>query len=330
MTRDLRVRAETWPLVRPFAIARGTKTEARVVVAEIEDDGIVGRGECVPYTRYGETVEGVVQAIEAFSPTIARGIDRIALNEAVPAGAARNALDCALWDLEAKQRGQRAWDIAGLTSPLPRITATTISLGSAEAMAEDARRLDGCPGCPLVKIKLDREAIVERVAAVRAAAPRARLIVDANEAWDGPLLLQVIDGLARLGVELIEQPLPTGKDAVLAGFTPPLVLVADESCHTIEDLDHLADRYQGINIKLDKAGGLSRALTLAREASDRRLRVMIGCMVSTSLGIAPATLLTPFADILDLDGPLWLARDREPPLSFAGGFIHPPEPELWG
>lgn len=327
MTRTLRVRREQWPLARAFRIARGSKTTAEVVVVEIADRGAVGRGECVPYARYGETVAGVVTAIEAVADAVARGPERPGLQSLLPAGAARNALDCALWDLDAKRTGRRAWAIAGVAEPPPTITAETIGLDTPAAMAAAAARL---AGRPLLKLKLDRDRVVERVAAVRAAAPRSRLIVDANEGWDRDLLDAVAVPLAALGVALVEQPLPAAADAALAGYRGPVALCADESFHTAADAVRLADRYRMVNVKLDKAGGLTEALACVAAARAAGLGVMIGSMVSTSLAIAPALLLAAAADVVDLDGPLWLARDRPHPLRFADGMVFPPEAALWG
>ncbi len=330
MTRTLRVRAESWPLRRPFAIARGTKTAAEVVVAEIEDDGRVGRGECVPYARYGETVAGVVAALEECAEAITAGLSIDALQTVLPAGAARNALDCALWDLAAKAAGRRAWNLAGLAPPEPVQTAETISLDRPEAMAADAAALAAGTGArALLKIKLGADAVVERVAAVRAAAPTARLIVDANEGWTLTMLERFSRPLQDLGVEMIEQPLPAGEDAALAGLRSPIVLCADESCHGVADLDRLAG-YGMVNVKLDKTGGLTGALDLVAAAHARGLAVMIGCMVATSLAMAPAMLLAAAAGIVDLDGPLWLADDRIPSVRYADGHIYPPLPALWG
>ncbi len=326
--RRLTIRHETWPLARPFAIARGTKAAAEVVVAQIEDQGGIGRGECVPYARYGETVEGVIAAIQAFADAIAAGMNREALQAALPAGAARNALDCALWDLEAKRACVRVWALAGLGSPKPLPTATTLSLDAPERMAAAAAKaVTG--GASLLKVKVGGEAVIERVAAVRAAAADARLVVDANEGWTLQMLQRLVGPLHELGVEMIEQPLPAGRDGALAGFASPVALCADESFHTIAELDRL-EGYRMVNVKLDKTGGLSAALPLAAVAQARGLAVMVGCMVSTSLAMAPATLLGEGALIVDLDGPLWLARDREPALSYARGLVHPPDPALWG
>ncbi len=327
MTRAVKVGVERWPLNRPFTISRGTKTEAEVVIVELEEDGARGRGECVPYPRYGETAAAVAHQIEALSAAIAGGLDRERLQPLLPAGAARNAVDCALWDLEAKQRGRRAWDIAGLPPPSSVVTAETIGL---DTPAEMARAAAGLSDRPLLKIKLGADQVVERVRAVRSAAPMARLVVDANEGWTPELLRQSCAALVDLGVEMIEQPLPAGNDGALDGLALPIVLCADESCHTAADLPSLAGRYGMINIKLDKSGGLTEGLRLAAAARDAGFAIMVGCMVGTSLAMAPATLLGPFAQVVDLDGPLWLARDREPALRFSGGTVAPPEPALWG
>lgn len=324
----LSVRHETWPLARPFAIARGMKTTAEVVVAEIEDDGCVGRGECVPYGRYGETVEGVAAAVRALAGAIASGADRPAVQRALPAGAARNALDCALWDLEAKRAGVRAWTLAGLAPPPPLAFAATLSLDAPAAMARAAAQAMAA-GASLLKLKAGSEAVLERVEAVRAAAPEARLLVDANEGWTFPLLERLVEPLHELGVEMIEQPLPQGDDGALPGFASPIPLCADESFHTARDLDRV-EGYGMVNVKLDKTGGLTAALPLVQAGRERGLAVMVGCMVSTSLAMAPATLLGRGAAIVDLDGPLWLARDREAGLRYERGLVHPPEPALWG
>lgn len=325
--RTLTVRRESWPLARPFTISRGTKTTAEVVFAEIEDDGVHGRGECVPYPRYGESADAVADAVAALAEDIAAGIDRSALQRRLPAGAARNVLDCALWDLEAKTSGRRVWQLAALPAPRPAPTAETIALDTPEAMAAAALVLRGRP---LLKLKLDGTGVVERIAAVRAAVPRARLIVDANEGWDLHLLQRIHGKLAALDVELIEQPLPASADDELRGFVSKVMLCADEGCHTAEDVGRLPDAYGMINVKLDKAGGLTAVLQAMAAARARGLRVMVGCMVATSLGIAPATLLAGSADVVDLDGPLWLAHDRGHALRFADGWVYPPDPALWG
>ena len=327
MTRSLRAWAETWPLARPFAISRGTKTQAHVIVCAVEGDGGIGRGECVPYGRYGENAGSVLASIREAAPAIAAGMDRPALLTLFPAGAARNALDCALLDWEAKVQGRPAWNIVGVAAPSVQTTAETVALDDIEGMARAARLVSDRP---LLKVKVGRDDVIARVAAVRSAAPHARLLVDANEAWDRPTLEAVCQPLADLGVEMIEQPLPAAEDEALAGYGGPVPLCADESFHTAADLKRLQPLYQIMNIKLDKAGGLTAALALARTVHAAGLDVMIGCMVATSLAIAPAMLLGTLATLIDLDGPLWLARDRAPGLSFHAGRIDPPPAELWG
>ena len=327
MSRRLTVRLETWPLARAFRISRGAKTEARVVVAEIADGPDTGRGEAVPYPRYNETPEGTRAAIEGARQTIESGITREALQNALPPGAARNALDCALWDLEAKQTGRPAWALAGLDEPQPCTTAVTLSLDTPESMGAAAASHSALP---LLKLKVTGEGDLARIQAVRANAPGARLIVDANEGWTVPMLEAFLPAFADLGVEMVEQPLPATDDAALEGRQFALPLCADESCHTREDLTRLAGRYPMINIKLDKTGGLTEALALTREARAMGFDIMVGSMVGTSLGMAPAALLAGFADYVDLDGPLLLARDRTPGLSYDGAVMAPPEPALWG
>ena len=316
--------AESWPIAGSFAIARGSKREANVVVARVSDGGIAGCGECVPYARYGETVDSVRRAIETVA---ADGLDRLTLARRLPAGAARNALDCALWDYEAKRAGRSAASLAGLGPLAPLLTAYTISLDAAEAMAAkalSARHL------PLLKLKLGGEGDVERLQQVRAACPQTRLIADANESWTAALLEPLLAAAAATGIELIEQPLPAGADAALAAIKRVVAVCADESLHTRADLEPLSGRYDAVNIKLDKAGGLTEGLALAAAARARGFKVMVGSMVATSLSMAPATLLAQDADWVDLDGPLLLARDREPSLEYDGARLKPPGPELWG
>ena len=325
--RRLAVRVERWPLAGAFTISRGSKTEARVAVAEITQGAAVGRGECVPYARYGETVEGVVAAIEGLAGAVADGLDRARLQAALPAGAARNALDCALWDLEAKITGTPVWQRAGLAAPAPLTTAYTLSLDTPQAMASAARENGHRP---LLKVKLGRDGVVERVHAIRQAAPAAALIVDANEAWTPALLGEVAPVLAESGVAMIEQPLPAGEDEVLAGIERPVPVCADESCHDSATLAGLAGRYDLVNVKLDKTGGLTEALRLARAAEAAGFGVMVGCMIATSLAMAPATLVAARARFVDLDGPLILARDREPGIVYRGSTMEPPPRELWG
>jgi L-alanine-DL-glutamate epimerase-like enolase superfamily enzyme len=328
------VRRENYPIRGAFTIARGSKSEAAVVVVALSattPDGrkIRGSGECVPYGRYGETVDQVVAAIEAQVPAIAAGMNRTALRVAMPAGAARNALDCAFWDLECKAAGLPAWTLAGLAEPKPVVTAFTLSLASPADMGRAAR---GAAAMPLLKLKLgggDADDLA-RVRQVRENAPGARLIVDANEGWTIDQLTTLAPELAALGVALIEQPLPAGRDAVLAGFRSPVPLGADESCHGIEGLADLRARYGVVNIKLDKTGGLTEALRLKAEAQAAGLGIMVGCMVATSLSMAPAFLLAQGADFVDLDGPLLLERDRSPAIAYDGAFMSPPPSTLWG
>jgi len=315
--------AEAWPLAKPFVIARGAKTEAHVIVARVKRDGFVGRGEAVPYARYGETVEGAVEALRALGGPITREC----LPDLLPPGAARNALDCALWDLDAKIAGKRAWELAEVAAPAKVMTCYTISLGEPQAMAQAAAEV---PHLQLLKLKLGGNGDAQRMAAVRAARPDARLVVDANEAWAPEQLAEFFAVAADARIELIEQPLPAGEDAALADIDHPVPICADESAHTSADLDQLVRLYDAVNIKLDKTGGLTEALAMADAARARGLRIMVGSMVGTSLSAAPALLLAPLADWVDLDGPLLLARDREPPLQIADGWISPPAPELWG
>ena len=323
----LTVTEERWPIAGAFTLSRGSKTEARVVVAEIGDGAHRGRGEAVPYPRYGESPEGVVAEIESVRAAIEGGADRERLFHLLAPGAARNALDCALWDLEAKRSGRRAWTLAGLARLDPVKTAYTLSFAAPEAMAEAAR---AAAGRPLLKLKIGGPDDLDRVEAVRAAAPRTRLIVDANEGLDMDSLRRLTPAFARLGVKAVEQPLPAAEDAVLEGYESPVLLCADESIHTRAELPACARRYGGVNIKLDKTGGLTEALALKAEALALGLEIMAGCMVSTSLAMAPAMLIAQGARFVDLDGPLLLAKDREPGLRFLGSMIEPYGPEVWG
>jgi L-alanine-DL-glutamate epimerase-like enolase superfamily enzyme len=326
---SLTVTAEKWPIAGDFRISRGSKSEAVVVVAELSDGEKRGRGECVPYARYGESVEGVVAAIEAMRGELARGLDRDALQRAMPAGAARNALDCALWDFEAKRAGKPVHELIGGGAPRPLTTAYTISLGAPTAMAEAAAR---AAMRPLLKVKLGGGDGNDpaRITAVRKAAPNARLIVDANEGWATNDLAGNVAACAAAGVALIEQPLPADADHALGNVKRTVPVCADESVHDRASLVALGKRYDAINIKLDKAGGLTEALTMADEAKRLGLDIMIGCMVATSLSMAPALLVAQHASYVDLDGPLLLARDRAPGLRYDGSTIHPAPSALWG
>ena len=324
---ELSVRIERWPLAGVFAISRGSKTEAVVVVAELSDGTHRGRGESVPYARYGETPDGIVAAIEAVRPVLRRGLDRGSLQRAMPAGAARNALDCAYWDVNAKRAGRRVHELAGLGVPGPLTTAYTISLGSAAAMAAAAEQ---AAWRPLLKVKLGGDDDGTRIGAVRRAAPRAQLIVDANEGWNLDNFKANLAACADAGVTLIEQPLPEGRDEALARIKRPVPVCADESVHDRASLDALTGKYDVVNIKLDKAGGLTEALALAAEAERRGFAVMVGCMVATSLAMAPAMLVAQRARWVDLDGPLLLASDRADGLRYEGSLVYPPDPVLWG
>jgi L-alanine-DL-glutamate epimerase-like enolase superfamily enzyme len=325
--RTLTFQDERWPIAGAFTIARGAKTEAHVVVAEVRDGDRVGRGEAVPYARYGETVDGVLGELSAVRAVVEAGGTRQDLLSIMPAGAARNALDCALWDLEAKQAGEPAWRLAGRERLDPVKTCYTISLGPPEAMAQAAR---AAARRPMLKLKIGGADDLDRVEAVRRAAPKARLVVDANEALSFDDLRRLAPDFAKLDVKLIEQPLKAGEDEALEGYDSPVLLCADESLHTRAELPTCAARYGCINIKLDKAGGLTEALALTAEARARGLQIMAGCMVATSLSMAPAMIIAQGAAFVDLDGPLLLARDREPGLEFLGSLIQPPLPALWG
>jgi L-alanine-DL-glutamate epimerase-like enolase superfamily enzyme len=323
----LEARVETFPLRQHFTISRGSKTETVVVVAELNDGDHKGRGECGPNIRYGETPEGVADAIAVMATDISGGLDRESLQTVMPPGAARNAIDCAFWDLQAKQTGKPVWALARLTKPGLVETAYTLSVGTPEAMAvvarENATR-------PLLKLKLTGAGDLDRVCAVREGAPDARFIVDANEAWAPEDFGALAVELAGLGVEMIEQPFPAGDDAALVTLDHPVPICADESCHDSTSVAALADRYDMVNIKLDKAGGLTEALAVAAAARAANLDIMVGCMVGTSLAMAPAHLVAQGAKIVDLDGPLLLSIDREFPLEVRGSLVFPPSATLWG
>ena len=327
MAVQLSVAEERFPVAGAFTISRGSRTEIRVVTATLSDGGFSGRGECVPYPRYGETAESVIALVRSVAIDLKNGLDRIALQDRLPPGAARNALDCAFWDLEAKRTGTPAWRLAGLAEPRPAATAYTISLGAPETMREKAAQN---ADRPLLKIKLGADGDLQRIQAVRAGAPNARLIVDANEGWTLAQYQALAPEFARLGVALVEQPLPAANDAALEGVERPLPVCADESCHGLESLPKLARKYDAINIKLDKTGGLTEALRLKRQAEAEGFQIMVGCMLGTSLAMAPAFLLTGGVDFIDLDGPLLLAKDRETPIRYVGSLMFPATAALWG
>jgi L-Ala-D/L-Glu epimerase len=322
---SLAARIEHWPIAGAFAISRGAKTEAITVVAEISQGGHTGRGECVPYARYGETPEATLAAL--VSTALPKGLSRQALRAVLPAGAARNALDCALIDLEAKIAGRRAWELLGRPAPRTCTTAFTISLGTPDAMAAATAK---AANRPLLKIKLGGEGDGERIAAVRKEAPESELIVDANEGWTPANLEENLDACGAAGVTLVEQPLPAGQDQMLARIRRPVVVCADESVHEGASLEDLRERYDAVNIKLDKAGGLTEALAMADAARALGFEIMVGCMVATSLAMAPAMLLTPQARFVDLDGPLLLTKDRDGGLRYDGSTVYPPDAALWG
>jgi L-alanine-DL-glutamate epimerase-like enolase superfamily enzyme len=327
MSVTLRVRSERWPIAGAFTISRGSKTEAKVVVAELADGIFVGRGECTPYLRYGETVAGAEAAIAGCAGAIARGLDRAGLQSALPAGAARNALDCAFIDLEAKRAGRPAYELLGVAPPRPRITAYTISFGTPDQMARAAA---AAADRPMLKIKLGGDGDPDRIVAVRRAAPAAELIVDANEGWRPDNLDANVAACAAAGVTLIEQPLPAADDGALAITLRTVPVCADESVHDRATLKALRGKYDAVNVKLDKTGGLTEALALAAEARSLGFELMVGCMVATSRAIAPALLVASSARVVDLDGPLLLARDRPDGLRFDGSLVHPASPALWG
>jgi len=320
---QIEVSADVFPLAQVFRISRGARTQAHVITVRVTDGGVTGWGECVPYARYGETLESVTADIEAVG-----AVNRTSLSDALPAGAARNAVDCALWDLEAKKAGKRVWDLAGVSSPGPEVTAYTLSLDEPAKMqvqaAQNAFR-------PLLKTKLGGgEEDVARIEAVRAGAPDARIIVDANEGWTPELYQTLAPVLLRLGVEMVEQPLPAGEDDALAELERILPVCADESCHDRASLPKLKGKYDMVNIKLDKTGGLTEAFALRDEALVLGYDVMVGCMVGSSLAMAPAVLIAQGAAVVDLDGPLLLAEDRAAALKYDAAGVHPPESKLWG
>ena len=317
---------ETWPIAGTFTISRGSKRAAEVVVVEVSDGRHRGRGECVPYPRYGETAAGVVAAVEAAREPMSRGLDRAALQRLMPAGAARNGIDCALWDLAAKRSSQPAHALGGLPPLRPLKTVYTISLGGPDAMAQAARQA----ARSLLKIKLGGAGDPDRIRAIRQAVPDVELIVDANEGWSRQNLAENLTACADAGVAMVEQPLPAADDAALAEVLHPIPVCADESVHDRATLSRLKGKYEAVNIKLDKAGGLTEALALADEASRLGFTIMVGCMVSTSLAIAPATLVAQRARVVDLDGPLLLAADRPDGLRYEGSTLYPPSPALWG
>ncbi len=320
---QLSVTRDVFRLAQVFTISRGSRSEARVLTVRLSEGDVEGRGECVPYARYGESMESVEAQIRG----LPEHFDRAELQALLPPGAARNAVDCALWDLEARRTGRRVWELAGLERPGPAVTAYTLSLDSPEKMRAEARKN---AFRPLLKIKLGTPDDMARLEAVRAGAPESRIIVDANEGWSADIYADLAPHLVRLGVELVEQPLPAGEDEALMGMERPVPVCADESVHDRASLPGLKGKYDVVNIKLDKTGGLTEALALKRAAEAEGYGIMVGCMVGSSLAMAPAMLVAQGAGWVDLDGPLLLAEDRAHPLHFDAQGVHPPVPELWG
>lgn len=327
MSRKLEIAHESWPIAGSFTISRGSKTAADVVVVTLTEGGVTGRGECVPYPRYEETVPQVLAALEAARGAIENDLERADIARHIAPKAARNALDCALWDLEAKRTGKPVWQLAGITEPKPVVTAYTLSLDTPEAMGKAAAN---AADRPLLKLKLGREGDEERIDAIRFAAPKARLIVDANEGWSEAVLPRMLAACAKAQIELVEQPLPASADDALRDIDRKVVICADESAHDAANIRKLIGKYDALNIKLDKTGGLTGALELARAARDNNIKIMVGCMLATSLAMAPAMLLAQFAEFVDLDGPLLLKDDRVPGINFAGSLMDPPPRALWG
>ncbi len=332
MSRKVTVTHESWPIAGTFTISRGSKTSAEVVVVELTEDKakgskLIGRGECVPYARYGESIESVLAEIEKHRVALEDGADRAAIEKLLPAGAARNAVDCALWDLEAKRAGKPVWKLVGLKEPRALMTAYTLSLAAPDEMAlAAAQNLHR----PLLKLKLSGAQDLDRVRAVSRAAPQSKLIVDANEGWSVEDYRQLAPQLQALNVILIEQPLPAGDDEALREIEKPIPICADEACHDSATLEKLTGKYQAVNIKLDKTGGLTEALKMAKAAKAQGFQIMVGCMVGTSLGMAPAFLVGQQASLVDLDGPLLLARDRDAGFVYEGSFMQPAKSRLWG
>ena len=319
----IQAKVEIFPLAQVFRISRGARTQAEVVTVIYEKDGIIGRGECVPYARYNETLESVIKQIEDLPDSI----DKETLQENLPPGAARNAVDCALWDFECKKLDQRIWETANIQQPEKNITAYTLSLDEPENMFKQAEKNSNRP---LLKIKLGTPNDMPRLEAVRKGAPNSEIIVDANEGWDAEIYSQLAPQLVRLGVKLVEQPLPADEDDDLIGLPRPLPICADESCHDRKSLEKLIGKYDFVNIKLDKTGGLTEALLLKNKALEAGFKIMVGCMVGSSLAMAPATLIAQNATFVDLDGPLLLAQDRQHGLLYDESWVHPPVKNLWG
>jgi len=327
MSIALSILSESWPIRGSFKISRGAKTSADVIVVELKEGDHIGRGECVPYARYGESQESVSNLIMSLQDDLNNGLDRLGLQDALPGGAARNALDCAFWDLEAKQAGKRVWNCLDLQDFKKLTTAYTLSLDSPEVMGKKAK---DSAHLPLLKLKLAGPGDLDRVAAVRQGAPSSRIIVDANEGWTAEIYKDLAPKLVSLGVEMIEQPLPAGNDAILSEIERPVPVCADESCHGVKSLSDIVGKYDMVNIKLDKTGGLTEALALRSAAEEAGLGIMVGCMLATSLAMAPAMMVAQGVKVVDLDGPLLLDKDRDHGLKIENGLMSPPQDILWG
>ncbi len=327
MSYDWTVARQEWPLRGTFTISRGSRTVAETLMLTVRGEGVTARSECVPYKRYGESLESVEAQVEGYFAAAADPTDRAALQGLLPAGAARNLVDCALWDLECKLSGKRHWEIAGLPRPGPVVTVFTLSLDEPAKMEAAARE---SAHLPLLKVKLGGEGDIARLEAVRRGAPDTKIVVDANEGWSVEQYAELAPVMVRLGVAMVEQPLPAGADDALGGIERPLPVCADESCHDRASLPELKGKYDIVNIKLDKTGGLTEALALKDAARAEGYGIMVGCMMASSLAMAPAVILAQGAEVVDLDGPLWMAEDAQPPLKYDAAGAHPPEPELWG
>jgi L-alanine-DL-glutamate epimerase-like enolase superfamily enzyme len=327
MTRTLVAQHDAYALARPFRISRGVKTVADVVTVTLHEGDRIGRGEAVPYPRYGESIDGVLADIDRARGAVEQGAGRDELLRVLPAGAARNAIDCALWDLEAKMSGCAVAAMIGGLGPRPVVSALTVAIDTPEAMAKAAQAV---ADAPLLKVKVDANSPEAQILAVRSAAPLATLIVDPNESWDRALMEAMQPVLVDARVALLEQPVPAGADEWLEGFRSAVPICADEAVHVAADLPVVSRRYQAINVKLDKAGGLTAALELARAAREEGLILMTGCMISSSLSIGPALHVALMSDFADLDGPLWLGEDRTGGVREEGGLLHPPAAGFWG
>lgn len=324
---QVNIRRVDWPFASVFRISYKASTTAETIMVELRDGDLLGRGEALGVSYHGETMDSQLAQLAAVKDKLAAGISRAELQTLLPPGGARNAVDCALWDLEAKRAGRRAWELAGINTVKPLITAYTLSLDTPEAMSKSAAAV---PKCSLLKLKLTGEGDIERVEAVRAARPDVDIVVDANQAWNEKHLHEFTPVMARLGVKLIEQPMAVGKDDALRGFDSPVPLCADESCQTTDSLPALIGKYQFINIKLDKTGGLTEALRLAKAAQEAKLKIMVGCMAGSSLSMAPAFIIGQLSDVVDLDGPLLAAKDIENAIRYEGSRMFPPDVALWG